>query len=206
MAKRKNKNNRVKAAIALGLLAFFIIPKSTTAAPSGGNGSQSPGSIPSGGILPGAPEGNLEESFLGTNSSRGIRNNNPGNIKWTAARLTDPWDGSITWANNTDGTFEQFKAFPWGVRAMIKLLSNYINTHNRNTPKKIIEHWDLGNPDYTDFLVQETGFGENQVLIADKPTLKALAQAIARYETGEDILTDIRFETSYDLFLALVVF
>jgi len=198
----RKKNTGVKTAVALALLAIFIMPKATTAAPSGGNGSQSPGSIPTGGVLPGAAEGSLNESFLGTNTARGIRNNNPGNIKWTSARLNDPWQGSILWADNTDGTFEQFEAFPWGVRAMIKLLSNYIIVNNRDTIKKIIASWDLGNPAYTAFLVQRTGLNENQVLTADRPTLKALAQAIARYETGEEILTDPRFDAGYNLFLA----
>lgn len=183
------KNDKIiKAGLVVGLIWLFM-PKATAST----NNSGSSGTIPPGGTPPGAPMGDINESFLGTNNPRGIRNNNPGNIKIG----NSAWQGKIQ-AANTDGTFEQFVSFPYGARAMIKLLQNYIGM-GRDTPTKIIQFWDVGNPTYTAYLIAQTGFGANQVLTADKPTLKKLSQAIARFENGVDILTDSRFETAYAL-------
>ncbi len=190
------KDNIIKAGAGL-LFLWMLMPSTTTAATGNNNGST--GGIPMGGIAPGAPPGDMNESFLGTDNYPGIANNNLGNIKFTLERLNDPWQGSIDWENNTDGTFEQFKRLADGTRALIKLLRNYIDTLGRNTPKIIIKWWNVGNPDYLSFLVNRTGFGENQVLTSNKATLKALAQAIARFENGQEILTDQRFENGWSL-------
>lgn len=191
-------DKKIKLGVGAAVLLFMFWPKTTTASGGGstgsGGGGSTSGGIPSGGYQPGTAEGSLNESFLGTNNPRGIRNNNPGNIKKGNAA----WQGKISLANNTDGTFEQFVSFPYGARATIKLLKNYID-QGRNTPKLIIQYWDVGSPTYTAYLVSQTGFGENQVLTADKPTLKKLSQAIAKFENGRDILTDVRFETAYSL-------
>lgn len=200
--KRRTKKSSISkgsivagAAIVLGVL-LLLAPSTSTASSggAGGGGSNNSGGIPSGGNPPGGNPGSLNESFFGTNNPRGIRNNNPGNIKIGSSN----WQGKIPIENNTDGVFEQFQSFPYGARATIKLLQNYI-AQGRNTPKKIIQYWDLGSPTYTAFLVNQTGFSENQVLTADKPTLKKLSQAIAKFENGQDILTDARFETAYGL-------
>lgn len=190
------KNDKIiKAGLVVGLI-WLLMPKaaaSTGGNNSGGGGTSNDG-IPQGGTVPGAPMGDINESFLGTNNPRGVRNNNPGNIKIG----NSAWQGKIPVANNTDGVFEQFVSFPYGTRAMIKLLQNYI-AQGRDTPTKIIQFWDIGNPTYTAYLIAQTGFSANQVLTGDKPTLKKLSQAIARFENGVDILTDSRFETAYAL-------
>lgn len=191
-----NKDKIIKAGA--GLFFLWLLTSSSATAATGGNNTGA-GGIPFGGVAPGAPVGDINESFLGTNNYPGIANNNLGNIKWTPERLTDPWRGAIDWDDNTDGTFEQFARLADGTRAMIKLLRNYINNLGRNTPKIIIQWWDVGNPDYLTFLLNRTGFTENQVLTADKPTLKKLAQAIARFENGQEILTDQRFENGWSL-------
>lgn len=181
--------NKKTKLIGLSVLAIMIFGSKSEAKDS------NPGpTAPGGGLVPGAAPGTINESFLGTNNPRGIRNNNPGNLKIS----NSPWNGKIPIAQNTDGTFEQFKSLAYGTRATIKLLKNYIN-QGRNTPKKIIQYWDLANPTYTAFLVNETGFGENQVLQADKATLKKLTQAIARFEIGSYFITDDRFEVAYSL-------
>lgn len=60
------------------------------------------------------------------NKPRGIRNNNPGNIKIGGS----PWTGKIPVDENTDGTFEQFTEMKWGVRAMVKLIYNYVHKYH----------------------------------------------------------------------------
>ena len=50
---------------------------------------------------------------------RGLRNNNPGNIR----RSKDKWQGLR--AEQTDPEFFQFEAMAYGYRALIKTLQNY---------------------------------------------------------------------------------
>lgn len=77
------------------------------------------------------------KSFAGDMSKpRGIRNNNPGNIKISSSA----WRGKVPLHLNTDGVFEQFEGWVWGVRAMWKLISNYIEQGN-NTIRKVISKY-----------------------------------------------------------------
>lgn len=191
-----NKGKIVKAGA--GLILLWMLTSSSASATN--THSQGGGGIPQGGVAPGAPVGSMQESFLGTNNVPGIANNNPGNIKWTPDALDDPWQGSIDWDDNTDGVFEQFITLADGTRAMIKLLRNYITDLGRNTPKIIIQWWAVGNPDYLSFLLTRTGFTQNQVLTPDKNTLRKLVQAMARFETGQEFITDQRFENGWQLF------
>lgn len=74
---------------------------------------------------------------------RGIRNHNPGNIKFNPA---NKWQGRATWAERTpeqrlERTFEVFKAPEWGIRAMARLLINYYDHHGCDTILKIIARW-----------------------------------------------------------------
>lgn len=164
---------------------FFFYPNTT---------KEKTNKIPVGGMAPGAPEGDINESFLGIKATRGIRNNNPGNIKYSK---NNDWKGKITWENNTDWVFEQFKSFPYGVRAMIINLRTYIN-RGENTVRKIIDKYDYsGNSDYINFVIKETGFSADQVLQPDKQTLKKLVQAMSTLETGKAIVTDSRFEAGW---------
>lgn len=53
-------------------------------------------------------------------TARGIRNNNPGNIRWG-----DEWKGLVPETQRTDKSFCQFKSAEYGIRAMIIILRNY---------------------------------------------------------------------------------
>ena len=55
------------------------------------------------------------------NTSRGIRNNNPLNIR----RSTDRWEGAME--EQTDKSFVQFKSMAYGYRAAWKILQSYYN-------------------------------------------------------------------------------
>lgn len=54
--------------------------------------------------------------------TRGVRNNNPFNIK----RTSDVWKGSLSRSEQTDPSFVQFRSMYFGLRAGIVLLKNYI--------------------------------------------------------------------------------
>ena len=73
---------------------------------------------------------------------RGIRNNNPLNI-----RVGNNWKGEV--ANPSDHAFEQFTEMKWGVRAAFVVLRNYIVRHKCNTIRKIISRWAPANENNT---------------------------------------------------------
>jgi hypothetical protein len=55
------------------------------------------------------------------NEPRGIRNNNPGNIRLTRI----DWEGKLLDSDNTDREFEQFVSPYFGLRAMARNLKSY---------------------------------------------------------------------------------
>lgn len=65
---------------------------------------------------------------------RGIRNNNPLNI-----RIGNVWLGEVS--NPTDPEFEQFVTMVYGIRAGFVLLRRYINHYHRYTVPEIISAW-----------------------------------------------------------------
>ena len=69
--------------------------------------------------------------------TRGIRNNNPFNIKISNSN----WKGKIKVAFNTDGVFEQFESMKYGLRAGVVLLRNYQKKHNIYSIKDFISRF-----------------------------------------------------------------
>lgn len=67
-------------------------------------------------------------------STRGIRNNNPANI-----RLGCKWKGLVN--NPTDKEFCQFITMSWGVRALLVTLRTYVVKHKLHTIRDIIYRW-----------------------------------------------------------------
>ena len=67
--------------------------------------------------------------------TRGLRNNNPGNIR----NSKTVWQGEIV--PSTDLSFKQFKTMAYGYRAMIKLLQNYRKLNGCRTISDFINRW-----------------------------------------------------------------
>lgn len=65
---------------------------------------------------------------------RGIRNNNPLNI-----RIGNRWIGEVI--HPTDSEFEQFVSLRYGLRAGFVLLRRYIVRYKLNTVRLIISRW-----------------------------------------------------------------
>jgi hypothetical protein len=76
-----------------------------------------------------------KSTSMTTTGVRGIRNNNPGNIRHGSAN----WQGMS--ATQTDSAFIQFDEMKWGVRAMLKLLQNYENIHGLKSIREKIYRW-----------------------------------------------------------------
>tara|TARA_Y100000310_G_C20438461_1_gene694881 strand:- start:386 stop:790 length:405 start_codon:yes stop_codon:yes gene_type:complete len=67
-------------------------------------------------------------------TSRGIRNNNPGNIRKTR----DAWEGLSV---GNDLEFFTFKSAKYGIRALAKVLLTYRNHYGLETIEEIISRW-----------------------------------------------------------------
>ncbi len=190
-----------KEIVGIGIIALLLLLTKKSTAQSTGTGP-GPGPGTGTGTGTGTP-GTINESYLGRmDLPRGIRNNNPGNFKMSSAN----WQQKVPQNLNTDGVFQQYYSYPYGVRMMIKeLKNNYINA-GFNTINTLIDRYDPGNPPaYKQKMQQFTGFTLNQTLTADKQTLKKLVQAITRYENGytqtsqPEAVSDATFELAYSL-------
>lgn len=143
----------------------------------------------------------MRASFLGTSNPRGIRNNNPGNIKRNPA---NNWQGQIT--NSTDSTFVQFQYFVFGVRAMLVLLKNYI-AGGHNTIEKIINRWapaGVDNNPTTSYIAQvafSSGINPRATIsFSNKEQIRKIAKAIADYENGKsNVINDSTFDYAYSI-------
>ena len=113
-------------------------------------------------------------------ATRGIRNNNPGNIRVSK----DQWEGMT----GDDGAFVIFDSPESGVRALGKNLLSY-GRQGYDSIEKIINRWAPTNENdtqaYIDSVVAATGIPATQSLdLSDPDTLSSLAQAISFHETG----------------------
>lgn len=69
---------------------------------------------------------------------RGIRNNNPGNIRENQY-VDYAWDGEAE--GDWDPDFEEFTEMVYGIRAMAKILITYRDKHHLKTPEQVIKRW-----------------------------------------------------------------
>ena len=119
---------------------------------------------------------------------RGIRNNNPLNI-----RVGNNWKGEV--ANPSDHTFEQFTEMKWGVRAAFIVLRNYIVRHKCNTIRKIISRWAPANENntlaYIATVSQRANIKPDEVINVDNTCqMIALLLAMCYVENGQEISLD----------------
>lgn len=118
------------------------------------------------------------------NTPRGIRNNNPGNIRWG-----DDWKGLVPKSQRTDKDFCQFITPEYGIRAMIVILRNYQRKHGLNTITGIINRWaptsENNTQAYIDSVAKATDTAPDQFVHTDDSRfMMKLLQAIIRHENG----------------------
>lgn len=127
---------------------------------------------------------------------RGIRNNNPLNI-----RIGNTWLGEVP--NPTDSDFEQFVSVRYGLRAAFVILRRYIRRYRRNTPAKIIRAWapaiENNTQRYIEVVCKRSLIAPDEVIdYADKKTMVRLVKAMAFVECGVQLDNDV-IECSYDI-------
>lgn len=123
------------------------------------------------------------------NPSRGVRNNNPGNIE----KSRDRWKGLA--ADQPDSRFFTFTEAKWGIRAMARILQNYQKKYGLNTIEEMIDRWappvENNTSAYVNAVARETGFDKDQKLDLKKHEhLFPLVKAVIRHENGYAPYTD----------------
>ena len=134
-------------------------------------------------------------------TSRGIRNNNPLNIR----RSKDQWKGMAE--AQTDGAFVQFKTMEWGWRAAFYLLTRtYYHKYRLYTIRGIISKWAPPNENntqrYIDNVSKLTGILPDEPLgiPSDQPSRWiALGAAMAIQECGTSSLDYFSMLRGWDL-------
>lgn len=141
-------------------------------------------------------------SYLGQSGlPKGMRNNNPGNIRVSS----NPWQGKVPLSQNTDGAFEQFTTYVYGIRAMIKNLLTYYTRDGLRTLKDIIFRWapPADNNDtsaYVTFVSNKTGLSPTQQLnLNDAGTMRKLVIAMTEMENGRPAVTPEQFNYAWTL-------
>jgi hypothetical protein len=101
----------------------------------------------------------------GYNTPRGLRNNNPLNIKRTGK---DSWLGMS--AVQEDKTFVQFMNMEYGWRAAFVILRNYYFKHGIHTIREIVKRWAPSSENDTDAYVssvcRHTGLSADYSLLS----------------------------------------
>lgn len=117
---------------------------------------------------------------------RGLRNNNPGNIRNSEAT---EWNGEVEPSAKKDFVFEEFEDRPHGYRALIRLLQNYRRRHGCQTIADFIRRWAPSNENntagYITRVCQEMQVPSVYVPdVDDKLMMIAFASAISLVENG----------------------
>ena len=132
---------------------------------------------------------------------RGIRNNNPLNI-----RKGNDWLGERP--NQKDREFEEFVSLEMGLRAGFIILRNYqrpqlLPSLRANTIRKIITRWAPASENntarYIDVVAKRTGLNPDELIaFKDKAKVLELVEAMCFVECGQPIDKEI-LSSVYDL-------
>lgn len=114
---------------------------------------------------------------------RGIRNNNPLNIRKTDTA----WRGKVV---GSDQEFETFATPEHGIRAAARILQTYQETHNLDTVKGVISRWAPPSENDTSAYVQAVSIWadfepEEPIDMGNYDTVYRLLRAMTRMENGK---------------------
>lgn len=132
--------------------------------------------------------------------SRGLRNNNPGNIRLDGAH----WKGEVE--PSQDREFKQFETMAWGYRAMFQCLNTYYRKYGLDTIRKMISRWappEDGNhtDNYVKAVSERSGVpADGRITTTNRDVMIPIVAAMSRVENGvEAKMTDV--EAGWKLFI-----
>lgn len=130
---------------------------------------------------------------------RGIRNNNPGNIRWSK----DQWKGLIPKDQASDKAFCVFRTPEYGIRAMARILRKYttykgtpgVGQPNIDTIREIINRWAPPVENNTEAYIASVAAKLNTTANApidvyDNAIMLKLLKAIIAHENGQQPYSD----------------
>lgn len=111
---------------------------------------------------------------------RGVRNNNPLNIRYNSA---NDWQGQT----GTDGEYAIFSSAEYGIRAAAKLLNKYYQGYGLTTINEIVNRWaptiENNTQSYVNAVANKLNVSANEPLLW--PTYaNALIKAMIHHENG----------------------
>lgn len=118
------------------------------------------------------------------NLPRGLRNNNPGNIR----RNSDVFQGEKT---SSDREFKQFKSMAYGYRAVFRILFNYHKNYKLDTIRKMIERWAPPKENHTEkyikYVSDYSGIpADDPININDREQMIRIVAAMSKVENGRE--------------------
>lgn len=130
---------------------------------------------------------------------RGIRNNNPGNIRHGAN-----WHGLNPDGRKIDPAFCVFTDSIYGIRALAKVLVNYKKIHGLNTVRQIISRYAPPNENQTTAYIQSVAkqlgvYPDTVIDIEERGILTVFIKAIIRMENGIQPYSDETIQQGIEL-------
>lgn len=119
-----------------------------------------------------------------TTLPRGIRNNNPGNIRWGSN-----WNGLDEEGKKKDKEFCVFVGPTFGIRALARLLMNYHRIYGINTIRGIINRYSPSNENNTEAYINHVSKlmgidADEKINVYDENVIRPLVKAIIQHENG----------------------
>lgn len=115
---------------------------------------------------------------------RGLRNNNPGNIR----RNNDVFQGEVN--PSRDKEFKQFTNMANGYRAVFRILSNYYRNYHLKTIRKMIGRWAPENENNTEAYIKAVskyaGIGPDDTISFDREQMIRIVAGMSRVENGRE--------------------
>ena len=132
-------------------------------------------------------------------NARGMRNNNPGNIRKDGS----VWRGEVT---GPDKSFKTFETMAWGIRAIYHLLNNYRLLYGCDTIEKMIRRWappEDGNDteSYISTVANLSGVPRtSRLTTTNRSVMEPIVRAMIKVETGTTV-SAADYNQAWELFL-----
>lgn len=115
---------------------------------------------------------------------RGLRNNNPGNIR----RNNDVFHGEVN--PSRDKEFKQFTNMAHGYRAVFRILSNYYRNYHLKTIRQMIGRWAPENENNTEAYIKAVskyaGIGPDDTISFDREQMIRIVAGMSKVENGRE--------------------
>jgi hypothetical protein len=122
---------------------------------------------------------------------RGLRNNNPGNIRINS----DLFQGEIR--PSKDKSFKQFETMVYGYRAIFKILRSYYNNYHFDTIRKMITRWAPPKENHTEKYIKTVSEyagipADDPIDINNREMMIRIVAGMSKVENGvEAVMSDV---------------